>query len=454
MESLDEDQDVSLQAESLFGFQPSQFLEELSCSAQVSFPSQCSFSCVQDNGFVNNSPFVLSCPQEEICEAMDVNSVSSTPDDAVTRSLDLEDFSMITDSFFINQEHVKSSAAPSVDTSAPPSLSSSLQTSILENGLTETAEEILKHTDLKDTIFDLLLKRANQSLKKSLSKSILHSKEKKRVGRKYLLTLTPIKLCEEVRDAAPDIFKLIVTGLLGVGAEEFQESHHISNILALMYGTAARENNRKASGFCLQLTTIARDGGMREDSIKLIPNMCAPRTAQRYDVEVLAEGWDNDRNEALALEVSCFYQLKEAEDELVKAMNSMDVIDAKRRVELATHNLPPQLQIVWDNINLRMKHRFERKEDCYSDFNYDWMVSLLIQERISANHMEHKTGSALKDPEGLKMEDFIPNSYEKSYILDSLVHYYSYRLVTRHPEVFKSIKSVVKVLYFKYTFFL
>ena len=83
--------------------------------------------------------------------------------------------------------------------------------------------------------------------------------------------------------------------------------------------------------------------------------------------------------------------------------------------------MPPQVQIVWDNLNLRMKHRFERKDDCYTDFNYDWMASLFILERIRANHMEHETGKSFLDPSLLKTNHFIPNKYEKSYMFSRVV---------------------------------
>ena len=76
--------------------------------------------------------------------------------------------------------------------------------------------------------------------------------------------------------------------------------------------------------------------------------------------------------------------------------------------------------------------------------NKDWMASLIIKERINANHMDHK--SILKDPSNLQIEDFIPSQYEKSYMLDRLVSYYTHRLVTRHPMVFNNIRPCVKVL--------
>ena len=107
--------------------------------------------------------------------------------------------------------------------------------------------------------------------------------------------------------------------------------------------------------------------------------------------------------------------------------------------------VPPQLQLVWDNLNLRSKHKFERQKDNYYDSNFDWMASLWILERISANHMKHVPGQALKEHISLSIQDFIPSEDEKNYVFTSLVHYYTSRLVCRHPEVFKSINSSIQV---------
>ena len=40
---------------------------------------------------------------------------------------------------------------------------------------------------------------------------------------------------------------------------------------------------------------------------------------------------------------------------------------------------PPQLQLVWDNINLKTKQRYTRSDDNYTDYNLDWVASLWIQ---------------------------------------------------------------------------
>ena len=70
------------------------------------------------------------------------------------------------------------------------------------------------------------------------------------------------------------------------------------------------------------------------------------------------------------------------------------------------------------------------------------MASLLIKDRINTNHMD--CGEPAKDVNELRIEDFIPTDAEKNYVFQSLVCYFSSRLVERYPDSFKSIKSVIK----------
>ena len=114
-------------------------------------------------------------------------------------------------------------------------------------------------------------------------------------------------------------------------------------------------------------------------------------------------------------------------------------------VQLLRSELPNQVQLVWDNINLRMKHKFERQKDQSHDSIYNWMASLWIKERISANHMEHTPGLALKKPSELNIQDFVHSEGEENYLFTGLVHYYASRLTERHPYLFKALKSSVKV---------
>ena len=102
------------------------------------------------------------------------------------------------------------------------------------------------------------------------------------------------------------------------------------------------------------------------------------------------------------------------------------------------------MQLVWDNLNLSLKHRFERKGDNYEQTNKDWMASLWIQDRIDVSHMEHKEGCSVLEVDDLQIYDMIPTESEKSYVFNSLISYFSSRLIYRHPNVFKCINSCIK----------
>ena len=106
--------------------------------------------------------------------------------------------------------------------------------------------------------------------------------------------------------------------------------------------------------------------------------------------------------------------------------------------------VPPQLQLVWDNLNARMKHRVERLGDTYSDANLDWVGSIFIKDRIDVNHMDHQEGLAVKSVDELSIADMVPSDKEKDYVFQGLIHYFSYRLVKRHPALFKSLSSCIQ----------
>ena len=61
------------------------------------------------------------------------------------------------------------------------------------------------------------MEETHLKLKKSLSKSMQTNRSEKK-SREYLLSITPLALCKELRDSAPDTFHLI-TGLLGIEDE-------------------------------------------------------------------------------------------------------------------------------------------------------------------------------------------------------------------------------------------
>ena len=300
-----------------------------------------------------------------------------------------------------------------------PDLPSFLESSLQELGTDQTAQVIFDNQILKQKLMQLMIEEARYELKKSLKKSMLVNGKR---NKDYLLSLSPQKLCVEWMENAPQSFHLI-SGLLGSTKESLFENQGHMNTLATTYSDIARKLNRKASGWSLYLTTLARHGGLREDSIKLICCMSHPRTSQKYDRHVLAKDWDSGIRNALALEESHFKKAADGENET---------------------NIK-QVQLVWDNLNLRTKHKFERLNDEYSTSNLDWMASLWLKERIDASHMEHSIGEAFKKPEDLSIEDFVPKMEEINYIFSRLVRRCSSRLISRHPLVFASLNSSIKV---------
>ena len=101
--------------------------------------------------------------------------------------------------------------------------------------------------------------------------------------------------------------------------------------------------------------------------------------------------------------------------------------------------------MVWDNININSKHRVERTGDKDSDTKLDWMGSLWVQNRVTINHMDSRQGVSVKSIQDLNIEDMVPTDKEKDYVFQSLVHYFSYRLLQRHPELFKSLSSAIDI---------
>ena len=255
-------------------------------------------------------------------------------------------------------------------------------------------------------------------------------------------------LCDEFHDNSSISFQLLTQGLLGItNQEDIFASQFLLNNIALLYSTIGKIQDRRAIGYALLLTTMARDGGLREDSLKLFSSMVHPRTSQKYDKSVLATGWDSKLQASLKEEKDHFIDQKEAEHNLEQLLQSEAppeaVEAAENELEVLRDNSPPQMQMVWDNINLRTGHRFARVGDSYSDSNLDWMASLWVKDRIDANHMAHN-GIALKDVDSLSIKDMLPSNKEKDYIFIALVHYFSQRLVDRHPLLFKDIVQCVK----------
>ena len=215
-----------------------------------------------------------------------------------------------------------------------------------------------------------------------------------------------------------------------------------------MFSTAAKTANRQATGYALALTTAARDGGMREDTIKLLVIMVHPRTSQKYDKKVLAKDWDSEVVSCLQQELDHFKSMEKVAirmGELRDDKTSLSLLnEAKAQYSKLLDDVPPQIQLVWDNINVQAKRKFKRSDDTYSDSNLDWMASMWIQDRINANHMDHCDGQPLKDIKDLTIKDMIPSDKEKDYIFRTLVSHYAYRLKERYPLLFKSLNSSIK----------
>ena len=165
------------------------------------------------------------------------------------------------------------------------------------------AETILGHADLREEIMSSIIRNAHLQLKNSLPKSILKID---RSNREYLLSLTPEKICKELRDSSPDVFSILV-GLLGIrDTSTIMEKQTILNVLALIHSTISKVVNEKACGFALAQASNARDGGMREDSIKLCANYVHPRTIQKYEKYVLAKDWNAKLVDARNIEAAGF----------------------------------------------------------------------------------------------------------------------------------------------------
>ena len=311
-------------------------------------------------------------------------------------------------------------------------------------GVSELASVILEHEALKEEIMQKIFDSSHKSLKTEIKKSKLTSDKKDRA---YLLTLTPRDLCEEFKAMSGSSFRLLVHGLLGITeSSQVFESQFLLNNICLIYSTVGKILNRNATGYALLLTTTARDGGLREDSIKLLACLLHPRTSQKYDRSILADGWDTKLNDNLKKEKAHFKAQKEAEymiEELLQNDSTDEAINrAKDELDTLLDTSPPQMQLVWDNLNLRTNHRYQRVGDEYADSNLDWMASLWLKDRISANHMQHE-GESLKLVDNLNIRDFVPTEKEKDYVFRSLINYFSHRLVQRHPLLFQSIARCI-----------
>ena len=178
-------------------------------------------------------------------------------------------------------------------------------------GLETTVEALLSNNELKRMIVEDLHQKSHKQFKSSLPKSHLCSDKKKR-DRNYLLSVTPRSVCEVFKTNAPDAFNLLVSGLMGVNdVETLNDNNFQMNRVALILSTVANQIDRNATRYSMVQTSAARDGGLREDSLKLFANFCYPTTMQSYDRRTLAKDWDRDLKEAMEEERQHFLALDE-----------------------------------------------------------------------------------------------------------------------------------------------
>ena len=157
--------------------------------------------------------------------------------------------------------------------------STAVQRSIEDLGTLRTTEILLNNPELRNNLRATILSDAKSEFKNSLTGSIL---TKSRKDKDHLFKLTPTYLCNEFKEKAPQMFH-IVCNLLDNEENDIESDSNLRNIVAMICSLFARHLNRKASAYAQLLTSVARDGGLREDSIKLLSNLSHPRTLQKFD---------------------------------------------------------------------------------------------------------------------------------------------------------------------------
>ena len=263
--------------------------------------------------------------------------------------------------------------------------------------------------------------------------------------RDYLLKINPHDLCLEFKTYCPEAYHLLTNVMLGMQTDMVLDSQHLKNNICLMFSILARLKNRTASGHALFTGMILRDGGLQEESLKLFPEACHPRTLAKYDhvlaahseapLKVKLDEEDTFNNKlAMLMEEFQDKSREKTEEELTTLCSEIQ----KMNIEA-----PAMLTTVWDNINIRADHRFERVNDRWEDNNYDYTTSMHMKPRINANHLDN-AGKAFKQPQELKFEDFVPSNEEKELLFCSMIPLFSFALLQRYPELFKCLKSSIK----------
>ena len=220
------------------------------------------------------------------------------------------------------------------------------------SNMENVAKLILEQNALKKEI----LKQLGQSSKSDLKLSLKHSKLKvDKNDRNYLLSLNPHDICREFQEGCQEGFGVVTQVLFGIeDPEQVFRNQHLMNNLALIYSSIARMHNRSASGYALYLGAVARDGGLREESIKLFPQFCHVRTLQKYD-HVLAKHSRTPLEEKLRDE-------KQHLDALSNILHDIDdegsqdeeesVLALQLKLKDTEAKAPKMLTTVWGSVNL------------------------------------------------------------------------------------------------------
>ena len=315
----------------------------------------------------------------------------------------------------------------------------------VDSDLEQTASLILEHKTLVDEILKQLREEVSSSFNISLKHSLLTSNKS---DRNHLLRISPPDLCREFQAENTLAFNMVTKVLLGlqIPPDDMFSNNFLLNNICLMYSLIARIHNRKATGYSILMGVMARDGGLKEDFLKIFPEFCHPRTLQKYDHK-LAVNSQAPLIEKIETERKYWQDLVAVKDRL----EGLDILDgteeeieaAKKDLKVIQETAPRMLSTAWDNLNLRGNRRHERVGDTWDDLNHDFMTSIHIEERVDANHMEHG-GKGFKKVKDLTIEDFTPDNDEMELIFCSLVPMYSHALLQRHQTLFKSLKSSIK----------
>ena len=139
----------------------------------------------------------------------------------------------------------------------------------------EAAASLLQDSRMKDAIMKVLSQNVAAEWKTCLKVSKLTADKKQR---DYLLSINPKDLCSEFKTNCPIAYEIVISVLLGMQTDQVFNNQFLQNNISLLFSVLARLKNRNATGFALFMGMIARDGGLREESLKLLPGICHPRT--------------------------------------------------------------------------------------------------------------------------------------------------------------------------------